>query len=69
MVQDKKIANLREHRNRGIGRRFKNQKSDAPKASSSSAMFPAYERVVLREGLFENMHFLVKNLRKIRRIW
>jgi len=50
MVQDKKIANMREHRNRGIGRRFKNQKSEAPKSSSTSAMFPAYERVVLREG-------------------
>ena len=50
MVQDKKIAGMKENRNRGIGRRFKNHKTDAPKPTSSSAMFPAYERVVLREG-------------------
>lgn len=50
MVQDKKIASMKDHRNRGIGRRFKNHKSEAPHSASSSAMFPAYERIVLREG-------------------
>ena len=48
MVQDKKIAAMRERSNRGISRRMK--KSDTPLASTTSAMFPAYERVVLREG-------------------
>ena len=50
MVQDKKIAQQRDRSNRGISRRIKNHKSDPSPASSTSAMFPAYERVVLREG-------------------
>ncbi|XP_076812481.1 tight junction protein ZO-1-like isoform X3 [Clavelina lepadiformis] len=54
MVQDKKIAQMRERSNRGIAKRvLKNQKSSANATASASAMFPAYERVVLREAGFK----------------
>ena len=58
MVQDKKRAAIRERSNRGISRRIKMQKSDPGAASSTAAMFPAYERVVLREGKFMRFFFL-----------
>jgi len=52
MVQDKKKLQMKERTKGGIGRRLaKSQKSDTPLSSSSSSMFPAYERVVLREGV------------------
>uniref|UniRef100_H2ZLR5 Tight junction protein ZO-2 n=1 Tax=Ciona savignyi TaxID=51511 RepID=H2ZLR5_CIOSA len=54
MVQDKKIAQMKERGKGGIGRRFgKNPRSDAPVSGTSSNMFPAYERVVLREAGFK----------------
>nr|XP_026690396.1 tight junction protein ZO-2 isoform X2 [Ciona intestinalis] len=54
MVQDRKIAQMKERGKGGIGRRFgKNTRSDAPSIGVSSNMFPAYERVVLREAGFK----------------
>ncbi|XP_078484813.1 tight junction protein 1 isoform X2 [Ciona intestinalis] len=54
MVQDRKIAQMKERGKGGIGRRFgKNTRSDPPSIGVSSNMFPAYERVVLREAGFK----------------
>lgn len=55
MVQDRKVAQSRERARGGIGRRMmKNQKSENTAPSVASSMFPAYERVVLREGWFSS---------------
>jgi len=54
MVQDRKVAQSRERARGGIGRRMmKNQKSENTAPSVASSMFPAYERVVLREAGFK----------------
>ena len=52
MVQDRKVAQLRDRARGGIGRRImKNQKhTNTISKSVTASMFPAYERVVLREG-------------------
>ena len=63
MVQDKKRAAMREKSNRGISRRIKKQKEEPLAASSASAMFPAYERVVLREGRLLKNSKTKKNFR------
>ena len=62
MVQDRKIAQMKEKGRGGIGRRIlKNQKSQkTPVSSATNAMFPAYERVVLREGDYFILAFTIE---------